>query len=604
MQTISSSNPLGPRSPGAWLFRLNWPRGLVVILTALAVFVPLSLIFYQSFLSAPFFAPIKVLSLEPYRFIFDDPDFRQAFSNGMFLAAGLTFIAVPLGGMLAFLMIRTDLPGRGWIAPLLLVPVFVSPMVIGFGYVVSMGPVGFYTVWVKNLLQYVGFDGDPWNVYAFPSIVIIAGLTHVPHVYLYAAAALKSLGADVEEAARVAGASPLQVALNVSLPMITPALAYAGVLVFFLGFEVFGLVLVLGDPEGHLVLPTYLYKLTNKLGTPSYHLMAAVAVCLVAVTFPLVMMQRWLLRSANKYVSIKGKGARQKALPLGKWKWPAFGLLALWLIFTIVVPLSGIALRAFVSHWGFGVSLIDAFTVQHFIDVFNQPSLMRGILNTVLIGVIGGGITVACYCCIALAMHRKPDGITRFLDYSVLVPRAVPGLLAGLAFLWVFLFVPSALNDVFKEHDNFFAVWMVNSVIPVMRELRSTIFSVWLAYSVVWLAYGMRLITTALLQVGPELEEAARAVGARRSQVTRHITLPLVRYGLLGAWLMVFLIFEREYSTAVYLLSPGTEVIGALIVSLWGSGAVDLVATLSFINIFLVAIGLGIALRFGVKLHD
>lgn len=601
MQTLSGSDP---RVRRPWLVRLNWPRGLVVILTALAVFLPLTLIFYQSFLSAPFFAPVKVFSLEPYRFIFDDPDFRQAFANGLMLAGGLAGIAVPLGGMLAFLMVRTDLPARGWIAPLLLVPIFVSPMVIGFGYVVSMGPVGFYTVWVRNLLSHVGFEGDPWNVYAFPSIVIIAGLTHVPHVYLYASAALKSLGADVEEAARVAGASPLQVALNVSLPMIMPALAYAGVLVFFLGFEVFGLVLVLGDPEGHLVLPTYLYKLTNKLGTPSYHLMAAVAVCLVAVTFPLVLMQRWLLRCANKYVSIKGKGARQKALPLGQWKWPAFALIAMWLIFTIAVPLSGIALRAFVSHWGDGVALLDAFTVQHFIDVFGQPSLLRGILNTVLIGAIGGGIAVACYCCIALAMHRKADGITRFLDYSVLVPRAVPGLLAGLAFLWVFLFVPSTLNDVFKDYDNFFARWMVDSVIPVMRELRSTIFSVWLAYSVVWLAYGMRLITTALLQVGPELEEAARAVGARRGQVTRHITLPLLRYGLLGAWLMVFLIFEREYSTAVYLLSPGTEVIGALIVSLWASGSVDLVATLSFINIFLVAIGLGIALRFGVRLHD
>src|SRR5438552_12946653 len=112
--------------------------------------------------------------------------------------------------------------------------------------------------------------------------------------------------------------------------MTAPALFYAAVLVFFLGFELFGLPLVLGDPEGHLVLSTYLYKLTNKLGTPSYHLMAAVAVCLVMVTMPLVMLQRWLLKSASKYVSIKGKGSRQKALPLGNWKWIAFGLLALW----------------------------------------------------------------------------------------------------------------------------------------------------------------------------------------------------------------------------------------------------------------------------------
>ncbi len=581
------------------LSRLNWPRGVVVTLTMLAVFVPISLIFYQSFLSAPFFMPNKILTLDSYRFIFDDSDFRTAFVNGFILASGLALIAVPLGAMLAFLMVRTDLPGRNFIAPILLVPIFVSPMVMAFGYVVSMGPVGFYTVWAEQLTGI-----RPWNIYAFVSIVIIAGLTHVPHVYLYASSALKSLGSDVEEAARVAGASPLQVALNVSLPMIMPALAYAGVLVFFLGFEVFGLVLVLGDPEGHLVLATYLYKLTNKLGTPSYHLMAAAAVCLVAVTMPLVMMQRWLLKSANKYVSIKGKGSRQKPLPLGKWKWLAMAFIAAWLLFTVVVPLSGIALRSFVQNWGVGVKLSEVVTVQAFIDIWQQPSLMRGILNTVLIGVIGGGIAVGCYSAIAMAGHRKPDGITRLLDYSVLIPRAIPGLLAGLSFLWVFLFVPAFLQQILQGFDHPAALWMIENIIPPMRALRSTIFSVWLAYSVVWMAYGLRLISTALLQVGPELEEAARAVGASRGQVTRDVTLPLVRYGLLGAWLMVFLIFEREYSTGVYLLSPGTEVIGAMLVSMWSAGAVDLVAALSFINIVLVAIGLGLALRFGIKLHD
>ncbi|TFW09281.1 iron ABC transporter permease [Oxalobacteraceae bacterium OM1] len=597
MQTLSI--PQTPDLPARRRLRLNWPRGLVVVLTALAIFVPLVLIFYQSFLSAPFFVPVKTLGLDSYRFIFDDPDFRQAFVNGFILATGLTVIAVPLGALLAFVMVRTDLPGRGWIAPLLLVPIFVSPMVMAFGYVVAMGPVGFYTVWVKELIGI-----QPWNVYAFPSIVVIAGLTHVPHVYLYASSALKSLGSDVEEAARVSGASPLQVALNVSLPMVMPALAYAAVLVFFLGFEVFGLVLVLGDPEGHLVLATYLYKLTNKLGTPSYHLMAAVAVCLVAVTMPLVMLQRFLLRSANKYVSIKGKGARQKPLPLGKWKWMAFGLIALWLVFTIVVPLSGIALRSFVAYWGEGVKLSEAFTVQAFRDVWAQPSLVRGIVNTILIGVIGGGIAVACYSAIALAGHRKQDGISRFLDYSVLVPRAVPGLLAGLSFLWVFLFVPATIDNFLQSLDAPWAQWVSENIITELRNLRSTIFSVWLAYSVVWLAYGLRLISSSLLQVGPELEEAARAVGATRGQVTRDVTLPLVRFGLLSSWLMVFLIFEREYSTGVYLLSPGTEVIGAMLVSMWATGAVDMVAALSFINIALVAVGLGIALRFGVKLHD
>jgi iron(III) transport system permease protein len=337
---------------------------------------------------------------------------------------------------------------------------------------------------------------------------------------------------------------------------------------------------VLGDPEGILVLSTYLYKLTNKLGTPSYHLMAAVAICIVAITFPLVLLQRQLLKGSRKYASIKGKAGRMRELPLGPWKWLAGSLIALWIFTAVLVPLSGVALRAFVVNWGEGVKLTEAFTLETFRSIWEEPTMMRGIWNTVLIGVVGGALTVACYTAIGFATHRRNDGWSRFVDYLVLVPRAVPGLLIGLAFLWVFLFFPP------------------------LTPLRSTLFSVWLAYSVVWLAYGIRLISSSLLQVSPELEEAARSAGAGRGRVSRDITLPLIRYGLLGSWLLVFMIFEREYSTAVYLLAPGTEVIGAQLVSLWQGGAIDIVAALSLINIVLVAIGLGVALRFGVRLRD
>jgi iron(III) transport system permease protein len=253
------------------------------------------------------------------------------------------------------------------------------------------------------------------------------------------------------------------------------------------------------------------------------------------------------------------------------------------------------------------VSLFDVLSIQAFRTVFEQPTLMRAIVNSVAIGIIGGALAVACYTAIALVTHRKNDGITRFMDYSVLVPRAVPGLLAGLAFLWVFLFVPMWLDNSLASGWLSvlpMAAWLRDHAIEPLRSLRSTIFSVWLAYSVVWMAYGLRLISATLLQVAPELEEAARTSGARRAQVTRHITVPLARFGLIGSWLLMFLIFEREYSTGVYLLSSGTETIGSMLVSLWATGAIDIVAALSFINIVLVVVGLGIALRFGVKLHD
>jgi iron(III) transport system permease protein len=553
---------------------VSW-RALTILVTALAVLGPLSLILYQSFLTAPFFDARKTAGLEAYAFVFSDSDFWLALRNSFMLAAGMTLIAVPLGALLAFVMERTDLPAKRWFEPLILVPSFVSPMVLSFGFVVAAGPVGFYTVWAQDL-----FGFAPWGLYSIPAMAVIAGLTHVPNVYVYASAALKSLGSDVEEAARSAGASPFRVAVSVSLPLIMPSLLFATVLVFFLGIELFGLPLVLGDPEGHLVLSTYLYKLTNKLGTPSYHLMAAVAIVIVMITFPLVLLQRRLLQNARKYATIKGKAGRMRELPLGKWTWVAATVLGLFIFVTVIVPVSGIALRAFVTNWGFGVKLSEAFTLESFRFVFQEPTHTRAIWNTILIGTVGGFLTVACYTAIGFATHRRNDGWSRFVDYLVLVPRAVPGLLAGLAFLWVFLFFPP------------------------LTPLRTTIFSVWLAYSVVWLAYGMRLISSSLMQVSPELEEAARSVGASRGTVSRAITLPLIRPGLIGSWLLVFMIFEREYSTGVYLLAPGTEVIGAQLVSLWQGGAIDIVAALSLINILLVGIGLAIALRLGVKLRD
>jgi iron(III) transport system permease protein len=550
-------------------------RAAVVLVAAVAILSPLVIIVYQSFLDGPFFQATSKLSLSAYQFVFADGDFRRAFGTTLIVAAGMTAVAVPLGALLAFLVVRTDLPGRRWLEPALLVPIFLSPVVIAFGYVVAVGPVGFFTVPVRNLI-----GREPWNLYSIASVTLIAGLTHIPHVYLYASSTLRSVGADLEEAARVAGASSGRIALTVSLPMVWPALLYSGVLVFFLGFELFGLPLILGDPEGLLVLSTYLYKLTNRLGVPSYQLMAVVAVVIMLIAFPLVWLQRRLLGVANRYVSVRGKAARASPLSIGRWRWAALALVLGWLAVTVVTPLAGVLLRSLVTTWGEGVRLAEVLTLDHFSELLEYPNLVRGVVNTLLIGVVGGALAVACYAAIALATHRWQSGWVRVMDYLAMVPRGMPGLVAGLAFFWVFLFVK-----------------------PI-APLRATPVSLWLAYSVVWLAYGMRLISSALLQVSPELEEAAYTAGASRGRVTREVTLPLVRFGLLGSWLLIFLIFVREYSTGVYLLAPGSEVIGSLMVSLWGTGAVDTVSALAVVNVLLVGVGLAVALRLGVRVNE
>ena len=176
-----------------------------------AVLAPLSLILYQSLLTAPFFDARKTRRRRRLRVHLRRSRLLAALrSTRSLIAAGMTVDRRAARRACSRSSWSAPIcPGKRWIEPLLLVPSFVSPMVLAFGYVVAAGPVGFYSVWATDV-----FGGAPWGIYSLAAIGVIAGLTHVPNVYVYASAALKSLGSDVEEAARVAGASPFRVATD------------------------------------------------------------------------------------------------------------------------------------------------------------------------------------------------------------------------------------------------------------------------------------------------------------------------------------------------------------------------------------------------------
>src|SRR5690242_3681514 len=160
--------------------KIKVPRLAAGLALTLAVLAPLGLLLYQSFLSAPFFDPSKELGLEAYQYVLTSSDFHRAFLSSFAVSFGMTAIALPLGSLLGFLVARTDLPGKHWLEPWLLVPVFLSPIVLAFGYVVAVGPVGFFSLWTKALVGTV-----PWNLYSIAGLIVIAGLTHVPHVFIY-----------------------------------------------------------------------------------------------------------------------------------------------------------------------------------------------------------------------------------------------------------------------------------------------------------------------------------------------------------------------------------------------------------------------------------
>ncbi|MGH6946671.1 MAG: ABC transporter permease [Kiloniellales bacterium] len=560
-----------PAQGNAALFRF----GVISALT-IAVMAPVGLIIYQSFLDGPFFAQDVRLSLSAYAFVLTDPSFYEALWRTAAIAVGMVLVAVPLGGAVAFLITRTDIKARRWLEILVLVPMFISSIVLAFGYTVSVGPSGFLSIFVRQTLGFV-----PWNLYSLPGIILVAGLSHVPHVYLYVASAMRSLPSELEEAARSAGAGLWRVSVDVTIPMVLPSLVFASALNLLLGFEMFGIPLVLGDPNGIVVLTTYIYKLTTLFGVPTYQLMAAVAMMLILLTLPLVYFQRRILRHSRRFATLGGKGARSTTLKLGtSGQVIALSAIGLWLFVSVVLPIGGIVVRAFVDAWGLGINLLDHLTIAHFARLFDVPSLYRGIINTIVLSVVGGALAVGIYLMIGLAGHRNVGVSNTILDYIVLLPRALPGLVVGLAFFWVFLFV------------------------PLLTPLRPTLVSLFVAYTVVGLSYGLRLLQGTLLQVSPELEESARTTGASIGRSWRDIVIPIVRPGLVGAWALIMIVFLRDYSTGVYLMSAGTEVIGSLMVSLLQTGAMDIIAALAFVSVLLTAAGLAVALRLGARIHD
>lgn len=550
----------------------SWRNG-VVALTALFILAPVGLILWQSFLTDAFFNARSEFTTDTYAFVLGDPGFWAALRNTVTLALGMVVIAVPLGSLLAFLMVRTDMPGRKWIEPAIFLPLFMSPMVLAFGYIVSIGPSGFWSVWWENTVGPVF-----WNVYSMPILVLVVGLTHVPHVYIYVSTALRTVPSDLEEAARVAGGTPLTVATRVTLPLVWPSIAVSAVLVAFLGFELFGLPYVLGDQDGRLVLATYLYKYNSLLGRPAYQLMAVVVVFLMLVTLPLVLLQRRMLRSAQRYSTIGGKATRSHLVPLGPWKWVAFAGVMVWLYVVVLLPLSGVALRSLVTTWGPLVDLRDVLTLDNYRKLTELPLVRRSIVNTLLLAFAGGFASLCVYAMIGLASHRSRLRGTRALDFLVLLPRAMPGIVAGLVVFWIFLFL------------------------PLLRPFVASLVAMWVAYTLVWLPFGLRLVSNSFGQVGRELEEAAHVAGAGTGRVARDVILPLARHGLMAAWLLAFLLYAREYSTGIFLMGQGNEVMGTMLVSLWNGGNIDIASSLAVVNTLVIAGGIALALRLGVRL--
>lgn len=541
-----------------------------VALTAVAlVAAPVLIITWQSLQTAALYEPMGPLTLANYAALLTNVRFRDALLNSLAIAAIGTVVALVVGVTLAILLTRVRLPARNAIGEFVVAPIYISQLVLAFGWYMVYGPSGYLTLW---FLQQFGLQ--PWNLYSLGGIGLLAGLAQVPMIYLYCSSSLRLADSALEDAARSAGAGPLRTIFSVSLPMLRPAIVYGALLTFVGSIEMLSIPLVFGSPVRIEVFTTFLYREGIGPTTPDYGMLGAAATLMLLTMTVLIALQGWLLGRSRRFVSVRGRASRHRPLDLGAWRYPAAALVGLYVTLVIVLPLAALLLRSVVDFLTPLVAPWEFLTLDHFHQILTLPAYARAIVNSFFVAGFGGLAATLLVALIAAIVHRSSFRGGRFLEAVALYPRAIPGIVAGIGYMWVTLLVPP------------------------LSVLHGTLWILCLAFTARNLPTAYGAIAPAMIQIAPELDQGARTCGADWWTACRKIVLPVARPALLSAYLLMFLAFFKEYASAVFLFAPGSEIIGTVMLHLWANGDFGPVAALSAIQIVVALLFVYLLRRF------
>ncbi|WP_182086294.1 iron ABC transporter permease [Aureimonas sp. ME7] len=548
----------------------------VALVTTLLVVGPIAPIIAQAFLDKPLYAPDTEWTLTNFARLFGDPAILTIFGNTLYFAVLTMVVAQIFGSVMAVVIGRTNLPGRKWIGEILIWPLFVSNLVIAFGWLTMYGPSGYVSLAVRSWFGFI-----PWNLYSLTGMGIVAGLSQAPLAYLMCLGAVTKADAQLEDAARSAGAGPFRALFSVTVPMMRPAMIYSAVLNFVIGVEMLAIPLLFGAPSGINTVTTFLYNVgINAAVRPDYGIVGAAALILLLVVAGLVWLQGFLMKGSGRFVTVRGKASRASTLDLGPWRWIAFALVGTYVLFTIVAVFAGLVMRSGVSFLTPLIPFWKLLSTANYETVFASDTYVRSIVNSVLIALIGGVIGTFFIAVVALVARRSEFRFARPLEYVALFPRSLPGIIAGLGFFYA-------------------VVW-----IPGLDVIRGTIVILIIAFILRYIPVGFGAIAPALSQIGDELDRGARISGADWWTTVTRIILPILKPALFSCFALLFIHFFKEYVTAVFLYQPGSEIIGSTMLQLSAQGDNGPVAALATIQVVITALFVILARRvFGAKIY-
>ena len=548
---------------------------LVSLVTVALVAAPLLPILYQSLLDRPIYEAGSHFTLANYARLATSAGLGGVLWNTLLYGFLSTVFAQVVGLAAAILVARTNVPGRRVFGSVLLWPLYISSVVLAFGWITMYGPSGFATLWLQDLL-----GRQPWNLYSITGISLVTGVSLVPLTFLYCISSARIQDPTLEDAARIAGAGPWRILLSVNLPLLMPALIFSATMNFVIAIESLAIPLVIGSPVGLEFFTTFLYSRGLEQSTKDYGLVGAAGLLLLVIVTLLLVVQNRLLRYSERFVTLGGKATRPRILDLGALRWVAFAFLAGYLVLGVGPVVIGVTLRAFTTVLTPYIPIRDVLTLDNFRYVFDFEAYRRSIWNTLLIAGIGGAVGTAFIATLALIIQRSQMRGRKALEFAALFPRAVPGMLVGIG--------------------AFYAI----ALLPFLGPLRNTIVILMVVFVMRYIPSGYGAIAPILLQVGKDLDRASRTVGADWWTTSTRIVLPLIRPALLSCFAILFIHFVKEYASAIFLFAPGSEVMGTTMLTFWVQGDVGPVAALALIQILIITVFV-VAARWllGVKIY-
>jgi iron(III) transport system permease protein len=505
----------------------------VLAAVAFTVVYPIFLVALQSLQVAAPGEPAR-WGLDGWRAAFAEPGLRAALLNTLNVTIVRQLISLPLAVLIAWLLARTDLPGRSFIEIGFWAAFFLPSLTVTLSWILLLDPdYGMINTWLARL----PFVGKPFNIYSFWGIVwvhVITGSLTVKVILL--TPAFRNMNAAFEEASRVAGASTLRTALRITVPVMAPAILSVLLLGTMVSLQTFEVEQVLGIPFRFFVFSTMIYDLLITR-VPRYDAATALAVVTLATMLPLVLAQQWLTRG-RRFTTITGQ-FQNRPHALGRWRWPALILVLGLLVVVLGVPLVVALLGTFMKLFGF-FDIPQPWTLDNWTTVLTDELFLRSLGNTLILATGTAVAAVLVHSLIAYIAVRTRYAGRRALDLISWLPFTVPGIILGLALLWLCL-------------DT-----------TLLRPLYGTTALLIVAGVISGMPLGVQIIKSGLMQLGAELEEASRIAGASWWSTYRRIVLRLMAPTLVAVGMITFVGAARNIGNIALLATSANRPLSIL----------------------------------------